>query len=120
MPSTDIVEIETLQEETEAALSRLYRQGGVSFSGLTDVGLSLKRTEVEGSLSAKELLDIAGVLETADLVKKYGEGAGLKPDSNDDSAEAGMDCLTGEWCFPRPRSPMMRRQSLSLSEEISS
>ncbi|MBR6223792.1 MAG: endonuclease MutS2 [Lachnospiraceae bacterium] len=95
MPSTDIVEIETLQEETEAALSRLYRQGGVSFSGLTDVGLSLKRTEVEGSLSAKELLDIAGVLETADLMKKYGEGAGLKPDSNDDSAEAGMDCLTG-------------------------
>ena len=41
-PQRDINTINQLQEETRDALLRLMRQGNVSFTGLTDIGASIK------------------------------------------------------------------------------
>lgn len=71
-PSTEYMEITRLQEETKDALTRLYKQGGVSFSGVTDIGMSLKRLEVGATLSPAELLDLARLLDNARSVRQYG------------------------------------------------
>ncbi len=72
-PSVKLMDILNMQEQTEDALTRIYGQGSVSFSGLTDIGLSLKRLELEGALSTKELLSIARLLDIALSVKQYGD-----------------------------------------------
>ena len=89
-PQRDINVINRLQEETRDALMRLNRQGNVSFTGLTDINASIKRLEVNGSLTSRELLDVASVLNVASQVKQYGDGSDLK----DTSIEIGFDCLT--------------------------
>ena len=76
-PQRDIATINALQEETRDALLRLHRQGNVSFTGLTDIGASIKRLEVKGALTARELLDVAALLSTAQNVRKYGDGSDL-------------------------------------------
>ncbi len=76
-PQRDIATINALQEETRDALLRLHRQGNVSFTGLTDIGASIKRLEVKGTLTARELLDVAALLSTAQNVRKYGDGSDL-------------------------------------------
>ena len=83
LPSSDLMEILQAQEQTRDALTRVYKNGSVSFSGLSDIGLSLKRLEVEGVLSAGELLGIARVLDIALSVKQYGdiEQEEAEPDS---------------------------------------
>ena len=45
-PMTDIEAIRKAQKETSDALFRIVKKGGVSFSGLKDVGMSLKRLEM--------------------------------------------------------------------------
>lgn len=76
-PQRDTAVINTLQEETRDAFLRLQRQGNISFSGLTDVGASIKRMKVKGVLTSRELLDIAALLRTAAAVKNYGDGSDL-------------------------------------------
>lgn len=76
-PQRDIATINALQEETRDALLRLHRQGNVSFTGLTDIGASIKRLEIKGALTARELLDVAALLSTAQNVRKYGDGSDL-------------------------------------------
>lgn len=71
-PMTDQAKIEQAQAETSAALSRIYKKGSLSFSGIHAIGMSLKRLEVGGVLSIEELLHIASMLETAKRVKTYG------------------------------------------------
>ena len=72
-PQRDLATINQLQEETRDALQRLYKQGNVSFTGLTDIGASIKRLEIHGALTARELLDLAALLSAAQNVKQYGE-----------------------------------------------
>lgn len=76
-PQRDIDVIRKLQEETNDALKRLNRHGNISFSGLRDIGASIKRLEVQGTLTSQELLDIAAVLQVAKAVKQYGDGSDL-------------------------------------------
>ena len=76
-PQRDIDVIRKLQEETNNALNRLNRHGNISFSGLRDIGASIKRLEVQGTLTSQELLDIAAVLQVAKAVKQYGDGSDL-------------------------------------------
>lgn len=84
-PSGDLTEIVRLQEETRDALSRLYKQGSISFSGVTDIGMSLKRLEVGATLSPSELLDLARLLDNTLSVRQYGvsEEEGHEPDCLD-------------------------------------
>lgn len=95
-PQRDISVINQLQEETRDALLRLHRQGNVSFAGLKDIGKSIKRLEVKGSLSSGELLDIAALLDVAKNVKQYGDGSDLADTigGGDDTPIVRNDCLT--------------------------
>lgn len=71
-PATDLGEILRLQEETRDALARLYRQGGVTFTGVCDLGMSIKRLEVGATLSPAELLDVARLQDNALSARQYG------------------------------------------------
>lgn len=99
-PRKDITMIETLQQETRDALTRLYRQGNLSFAGLKDIGASLKRLEVAGDLGIKELLDIGSVLDMAASAKKYG--------LSDEADEISSDCLYGRFAELMPLEHLCR------------
>ena len=64
-PSAELGQIRRMQRETSDAVSRLYRHGNVSFSGLSDIRGSLKRLEIGSSLNVEELLRVCRLLETA-------------------------------------------------------
>lgn len=83
VPITDRAQIELLQLQTKDALNRLFRCGNLSFSGVHDVGESLKRLEIGASLSAAELLSICSLLEAAKRVKTFSRSE--KEDVRDDS-----------------------------------
>ena len=69
---TDIEEINTAEEQTAAAFTRLVKKGRLSFSGCYSVEASMKRLEVGAALSAPELLRICKLCETAGRAKAYG------------------------------------------------
>ena len=71
-PVTDLYEIRHLQTTTADALSRLYKDSGVSFVGIHNVHASLKRLDIGGALNTTELLRICSLLEVAKRVKAYG------------------------------------------------
>ena len=83
VPSTDIDEINHLQETTKDALSRLYKSNNITFSGLHNINASLKRLSIGGSLNTTELLQIGSLLEVAKRAKAYdrSERAEEKTDS---------------------------------------
>ena len=70
-PITDRAQIEQLQQQTSDALSRLFKYGSLSFSGVTDIRDSLKRLEIGGALSAIELLRVCSLLESAKRAKAF-------------------------------------------------
>ena len=70
-PITDIREIEELQLQTKDALSRIFKSGSLSFSGVSNIMDSLKRLEIGGSLSIIELLRICSLLEAAKRAKAF-------------------------------------------------
>lgn len=88
-PQREIGTINALQGETRDALLRLHKQGNPSFAGLKDIGATIKRLEVSGSLTSRELLDLAGLLETAHAIKQYGDGSDL-----DMTEKVNVDSLT--------------------------
>ena len=70
-----------MQAETKDALSRIFKRGSVSFSGITDVRPFLKHLEIGSSLTITELLAVASLLEVTKRVKTYGRS------ENDSSLE---------------------------------
>ena len=72
LPSSDYSEIRTMQEETRDALSRLYKTGFLSFQGLADITPHLRLLEINSTLTAKELLEIARLLSITAQVREYG------------------------------------------------
>ena len=70
-PLDNLTEIETMQQETADALSRISQKGSLSFSGVKDVRGSLKRLEVGSTLGIGELLAIRSLLENASRAKAY-------------------------------------------------
>lgn len=71
-PSSDLEEVRTWQAQTTDAVTRIRLKGSVSFSGLRDVGDSLKRLDIGSSLSIPELLSISSLLTVALRAKSYG------------------------------------------------
>ena len=72
LPSSDYSEILTMQEETRDALTRLYKTGFLSFQGLADITPHLRLLEINSTLTAKELLEIARLLSITAQVREYG------------------------------------------------
>uniref|UniRef100_UPI00359C7598 endonuclease MutS2 n=1 Tax=Faecalicatena contorta TaxID=39482 RepID=UPI00359C7598 len=83
-PMTDLERINTCQEQTSAAFTRIIKKGRLSLSDAFPVGESLKRLEIGGTLGSGELLRICKLLKTAARAKSYG-----RHDTQDDLA----DCL---------------------------
>lgn len=83
-PMTDLDRIDTYQEQTAAAYTRIVRKGRISFSDAAPVEESMKRLEIGGALSISELLRICRLLANAARARAYG-----RHDTQEDSA----DCL---------------------------
>ena len=105
VPMTDIHDINAALSETSDALSRVYAKGAVSFSGVHDVGASVKRLEIGSSLNTVELLHISSLLTAAARVKNYYEDT--------------TDSLTGYFHALEPLTPLnteIKRCILSKDE----
>ena len=96
-PMTNLEKINTLQEQTAAAFTRIVRKGRISFGDASPVEESMKRLEVGGALSISELLRICRLLANAARVKSYG-----RHDTQEDSA----DCLDSFFEQLEPLTPL--------------
>ena len=110
IPETDMDVIIHNQQETADALSRLLRKNGISFGNNKPLGASLKTLDIGASLSAGDLLKIAGLLENVNRVKTYGRKE--RPDLPDDS----LSCYFEELQPLTPVSEELRRCILSEEE----
>ena len=81
---TDLGKINTFQEQTASAFTRIIRKGRISFGDAAPVEESMKRLEIGGALNISELLRIRRLLANTARVKSYG-----RHDTQEDSA----DCL---------------------------
>lgn len=112
LPSSDLEEIRKLQQETADGLSRLLQKGSISFRGARDVGVSLKRLEIGGTLSITELLHISSLLDCTLRAKTYGR-------TEEDSSES--DSLSELFNNLEPLTPLNNelKRCLISEEEIS-
>ena len=83
-PMTNLDKINTAQEQTAAAFTRLIKKGRISFSDAAPVEESMKRLEIGAALGSGELLRICKLLQTAGRAKAYGRH---------DTQEELADCL---------------------------
>ena len=83
-PMTDLEKINTFQDQTAAAFTRIVQKGRISFGDAAPIEESMKRLEIGGSLSITELLRISRLLSNTARVKSYGR--------HDTQAEM-SDCL---------------------------
>lgn len=70
-PMTEEADILNAQDQTQDALTRIYKRGNVSFFGVGSFP-SLARLKMRGTLGTGELLDIARVLESVKNAVSYG------------------------------------------------
>ena len=91
VPITDKEEIELLQLQTKDALSRLFKCGSLSFSGVHNLNDSLKRLEIGGSLNVIELLRVCSLLEAAKRAKNFSRA--IKEDAPEDSLTEFFDAI---------------------------
>lgn len=119
-PITDIDLIRQFQIQTADALTRNFKAGSLSFSGVTDIGDSLKRLGIGASLSTVELLRICSLLEAAKRAKAFSRSGTEHGRSGDsDSSEEEEDSLTGLFAQIEPLTPLcqeIRRCILSEDE----
>ncbi len=111
-PMTSLAQIESAQEETKAAFTRIVKKGRPSFSGCNPVSDSLRRLEIGGTLGSGELLRICKLLETAGRTKSYGRH------ENVDDIE---DCLDPYFAELVPCAPLTAeiRRCILEEDEIS-
>lgn len=83
-PITDLERINTYQEQTAAAFTRIIKKGQPSFGDASPVEESVKRLEVGAALGSGELLRICKLLQNAGRIKSYGRH---------DTQENLSDCL---------------------------
>ncbi len=114
LPTSDLDIIQKLQKETTDALSRTYRKGSVSFSGIHDIRPSLMRLKVGSSLGAIELLRISSDLDATLRLKAYGGYTGKE---GEDQLE---DSLTEFFANLEPLTPLNNeiKRCIISEEEI--
>ena len=111
-PMISLPDIQSAQEETAAAFTRIVKKGRPSFSGCNPVGDSLKRLEGGAALGSGELLRICKLLETAGRVKSYGRH---------ETSDASEDCLDALFQQLEPVAPLSAeiRRCILEEDEIS-
>lgn len=110
-PMTDQAAIEQAQQETAAALARIYQKGSLSFGGIHKIGMPLRRLEAGGVLSIQELLHTASLLDAAKRVKTYGRR---------DREDLPADTLDAMFQAIEPLTPLVEeiRRCILSEEEI--
>ncbi len=83
-PMTDMARIDTAQEQTAAAFTRIIKKGRISFGDAAPVEESMKRLEIGAALGSGELLRICRLLQNTGRAKAYGRH---------DTQEESADCL---------------------------
>lgn len=83
LPSNDFNEIINNQQNTEDAVSRLFKNGPISFAGNKDITSSIMRLDKGSMINALDLLNISEVLDAALRVKSY-----LKKEHPDDKEDS--------------------------------
>ena len=109
-PITDKALIEQQQLQVKDALTRLFKSGNLSFSGLHNIHDSLKRLEIGASLNTRELLRICSLLEVAKRAKTF---------SRSERSDIPDDSLTSFFSDIEPLTPLydeIRRCLLSEDE----
>ena len=109
-PITDKTLIEQQQLQVKDALTRLFKSGNLSFSGLHNIHDSLKRLEIGASLNTRELLRICSLLEVAKRAKTF---------SRSERSDIPDDSLTSFFSDIEPLTPLydeIRRCILSEDE----
>ena len=111
-PMTDLDEINTAEEQTAAAFSRIVKKGRLSFSGCYSVEDSMMRLEIGGALSSAELLRVCKLCEVSNRAKTYG-----RHDTVDELA----DCLDAYFEQISPLTPLSTeiRRCILDEDEIS-
>lgn len=111
-PMTDRGKIDTFQEQTAAAFTRIVQKGRISFGDAMPVEESMKRLEVGGALTISELLRICRLLANTARAKSYG-----RHDTQEDSA----DCLDAYFDRLEPLTPLSTEieRCIISEEEIS-
>lgn len=71
MPSNNKTEVNHMLNETNEAVSILYKASTPPISEIADIKIYLKILESGGTLSLKAILDLAKVLKISDELKKY-------------------------------------------------
>lgn len=71
LPSNNKEIVSLLLEQTNSALNLLYRKGEPTINNIANIELWIKNLESYNSLSAKALLEVAGVLQTASQLREY-------------------------------------------------
>lgn len=105
LPMTDFQDIDYAQRQTQAALSRIYKNGAPSFHQAKGIKGTFLRLEAGGVLGAGELLSISSLLECAGSLKNY----------NGDTE----DILTELFNLLEPVSALMREiNRCIISEEV--
>lgn len=111
-PMTDLERINTCQEQTAAAFTRIVKKGRISLSDAFPVGESLKRLEIGGAIGSGELLRICKLLQTAARAKSYGRH---------DTQEELADCLDAFFDQLEPLTPLTMEieRCIPAEDEIS-
>ena len=111
-PMINLDEINTAQEQTAAAFSRIVKKGRLSFSGCYPIEDSMMRLEVGGTLSTAELLRVCKLCEVANRAKSYGRH---------DTVEELADCLDSYFEQLSPLTPLSNeiRRCIIDEDEIS-
>lgn len=108
-PGFDTAQIQIEQKETSDAVTRIYKKGSISFSGVKDIRASIKRLDIGSVLGTGELLRICTLLETASRVKSY---------AKKDTADTPDDSLDGFFSALEPINPLYTKiRSCIISEE---
>ncbi len=110
VPFNDMNKIETFQRETADAVTRLFKNNNISFSGSRSIYTSLKRLEKGFVLATLDLLQIADLLENAARVKNYGRK------ENSDTSSDSLDEMFDFLCPLSPLSTEIRRCILAEDE----
>ncbi|WP_077367204.1 endonuclease MutS2 [Anaerosalibacter sp. Marseille-P3206] len=71
VPSTDLLEVKRIQNETEEAFTLLIKRGNPPLYGIQDISIELKRAEIGGTLTPGSLLKISDSLRVSRSLKKY-------------------------------------------------
>ena len=112
-PSSDYEEILTWQAQTTDAVSRVRMKGTISFSGVKDIGDSLKRLEIGSSLNIIELLSISSLLTVAAMARSYGRH---EPQEDDGDSEE-FDSLEPMFRALEPLTPLHKELNRCILSE---